>query len=141
MSDLIRNLRAGLRDNLKAGISDVQVSRYFLSNPTPPGIHILPPAIRYHGAMGAGLTDYTFTVQAFVALTMEIGPQILLDDLLAETGDRSILAALEADPTLGGVAEDLIVTEAMQPRILVTADNKALLTSDLMVTVYVDGST
>jgi hypothetical protein len=137
---VVGDLRAALRDNLKT-IPDIQVSRYALPNPTPPGIHILPPGAKYHMAMSSGLTEYTFTVQAFVALNADSGPQILLDELLDETAERSLCNAVESDPTLGGLAEDVYCSEASPARFLVTADNRALLTSDWTVTVYVDGST
>lgn len=134
---VVGDLRAGLRDNLKT-IPDLQVSRYALPNPTPPGIHILPPAVKYHQAFQGGLTDYTFTVQAFVALTTDIGPQMLLDELIDETGERSLCRAVESDKTLGGLATDVYCAEALEPRVLVTASNLGLLLSDWIVTVYVE---
>ena len=91
--------------------------------------------------MSSGLTEYEFTVQAFVALNADTGPQILLDELLDETSERSLCAAVESDPTLGGLSEDVYCSEAQPARFLVTVDNRALLTSDWTVTVYVDGST
>lgn len=140
MSVSVRSLRDGLRENLKA-IDGIQVSRYFLVQPTPPGIHILPPAVEYHGAFHGGLTTYTFTVQAFVQLTESVASQVFLDELLDETGPRSVPAALEADPTLGGVAQDVVVREAARAEIQSTVGNMLMLTSDWTVTVLVNGST
>jgi len=133
---VVGDLRAGLRDNLKT-IPDIQVSRYALANPTPPGIHILPPAAKYHQAF-QGDTDYTFTVQAFVALTTDIGPQILLDELLDEKGERSVCRAVESDKTLGGLASDVFCSEVLEPRVIVTSSNMGLLLSDWVVTVSVE---
>lgn len=139
----VRSLRDGLRENLKA-IQGIQVSRYFLVNPTPPGIHILPPSVEYHGSMHSGLTTYTFTIQAFTSLSGsagDISSQILLDELLDETGPRSVVAALEADPTLGGVAQDVTVDTAASAQPQQTLEGLVLLTSDWTARVFVNGST
>lgn len=135
---VIGDLRAALRDNLKT-LPDLQVSRYALNNPTPPGVHILPPSIRYHQSFGEeeAISDLTFTVQAFVALNNELGPQILLDEMIAPAGDRSVRMAIESDKTLGGLASDLIVSEVSDARWIVTASNQALLIADWTVTVFV----
>jgi hypothetical protein len=135
-----RDIRAGLRANIKANIPNLQVSSYVLANPTPPGVHIYPGETRFDLAMNRGLDEVDFIVQAFVAHTGDQGSQSYLDDLRDPTGDRSIKAAVESDLTLGGVAEDLRVVSLTEYRMLVTADNRALITTDWLVTVYVDSS-
>lgn len=92
-------------------ISDVQVNPYALSQPTPPGLQILPPGVQYDRAMHRGLDEWTFMVQGFVAFSTDIGSQVLLDQMCQPSGSRSVKAALEADPTLGGAVGSLHVIE------------------------------
>ena len=83
-------------------IQDVQVNAYALAQPTPPGIQILPPAVTYDQAMHRGMDTWVFIVQGFVAMTTDIGSQVLLDQMCAPTGASSVKHALESDVTLGG---------------------------------------
>ncbi len=108
-------IRAGLVTNLntlKATYQDMQISAYILSNPTPPVIWVKPTpgaVTEYHQAMMNGQETWSLTVQAFVASGGDITAQMVLDELLATTGAHSVKAAIEADKTLGGATDDLIV--------------------------------
>jgi len=128
-------IREGLRKNLSS-ISGTQVSAYMLAAPTPPAIHIVPPAIEYHQAMQNGFDELTFTVQAFVALGTDIGAQKRLDEMREPSGVGSIKAALEADRTLGGVIKDLIVRASPEPQVLTLEGGRQLLSCDFEVTVW-----
>lgn len=105
----LAQIRTGLAANL-AGLTNVQVSAYMLANPTPPCVHLWPTGVTYDLAMQRGYDQWTFTVQAFVALTADIGGQKLLDQFIAPSGSQSIKTRLESDPTLGGLVEDVSVT-------------------------------
>lgn len=109
-------IRAGLAANL-ATIADTQISAYMLSSPTPPAIHVFPERVDYHAAMQNGMERNRYTVQAFVGFTSDIGAQKRLDLMLESSGATSVKAAIEASPTLGGVVDDLEVTEATGYRI------------------------
>lgn len=125
----------GLATNLRT-IDGVQVSAWMLASPTPPAIHIVPPAIDYHQAMANGFAELTFTVQAFVALASDIGSQKRLAQLRAPTGSGSIKAAIEADGTLGGIVKDSVVRSSAEPQILTLEGGRQLLVSDFEVTVW-----
>ena len=112
-------IRAGLVTNLnvlKTSYQDMQISAYMLSNPTLPTIWVKPTpgaVTEYHQAfetMGNpdGQLTWSLTVQAYVA-GLDIASQQWLDELLATSGTHSVKAAIEADKTLGGACEDLIV--------------------------------
>lgn len=128
----MKQLREGLAGNL-AAVTDVQVNAYALAAPTPPGIQILAGANTPHQAMQNGLDIQMFTVQAFVGFTTDIGSQILLDEFYR--GPRSIQAAVESDPTLGGVAQAVMVTEISGAAVRETAAG-ALLVAEWSVQVY-----
>ena len=134
----IGDLRAALKDNLKAGIRGVEVNTYASVNPNPPGLHLWPSAIpSYHRTFGAplGLTEIEFTVQAYVAFGTNIGAQEIMDEFLGTDTDQSVAAAIEADRTLGGLCHDLMVQSGSGYGALETATGTPLLTSDWIVTV------
>jgi len=134
----LAGIRAGLADALDA-IPDLQVSAYMLAAPTPPCVHVFPggPAgeIDYHATMGAGLEEWPFTVQLFVALTLDQGAQVNLDRYLESTGSYSVRAALEADLTLGGVVDNLFVRECTGVEVFKLDGRPPLLGAEWHVTV------
>lgn len=108
----LAQIRAGLAANLRSDAkiaSSFQVSPYLLGNPTPPAIWIFPDEIDYAETMQNGLTRWNLIVQAFVGAVADEGAQVVLDQLIAATGDFSVRAAIESDLTLGGIVDDLTV--------------------------------
>lgn len=106
----IAAIRQGLASNLSS-IPGFQVSAYII-NPTLPTIWVRPSpetSIDYHRTMHNGETDWHMQVQAFVGDTTDIGAQKKLDELLENTGESSVFAAIESDRTLGGACDDLKV--------------------------------
>lgn len=106
-----RQIRKALAAAIKDGLGDdkYQVSPYALSAPTPPCFEILTGQIKYHQAMGNGASWRALRVRGFLTLNADIGSQQKVDDFFE---NDPVLAALEADPTLGGVIDDLIVDTA-----------------------------
>lgn len=94
--------------------SSLQVNPYALSQPTPPGIQILPPGIAFDFSMG--LHSWTFMLQGFVSFTSDIGGQMLLDELIEPGGPASVKTLLEADPTLGGLIDSVRVEDSSPAR-------------------------
>src|SRR5262245_3774708 len=99
-------------------------------------MHVFPAEISYDGAMQRGLDLLTFTVQAFAAISTDVDSQKFLDQLLDPKGARSVKTALEADGTLGGLSDDLHVTENSGYRLLVRTDNTPVLMSEWTLIVY-----
>lgn len=109
---MLAETRGALAALLQAKLPDMQVSAYLLANPTPPCMHIFPAGTDYDQAMGRGLDTWTFTLQAFVGETSDIGAQVLLDQLLEPSGAMSIKDAIDAgtvDGTLGGLIFDATI--------------------------------
>jgi hypothetical protein len=131
-------VRAGLAANLDA-IPDIQVSAYMLSNPTPPAIEIHPSQTDYDLALKRGLDRWRFTVRAFVGLTSDIGAQKRLDRMLASSGSESVKAAVESNPSLSGVIEDLRVINASGYRQYLREGASAVLGAEWEVEVLAIG--
>lgn len=66
--------------------------------------------VEYHGAMGPGLVTHRFRVTCVVGRASERSAQKTLDTYLSY--DAGVRAALEADKTLNGYAQTLIVESA-----------------------------
>ena len=120
MTSKLADIRAGIAANLstlKTTYRDMQILAYVPANPTLPAIWVKPTqgaVTEYHQAfetMGnpEGQFTWSLTVQAFAAGGLSESAQILLDELLDVSGPHSVKAAIEADKTLGGASEGLIV--------------------------------
>lgn len=100
MEAVARQLEARLQPELDA----VQVVPRFSFNPTPPCIDVYPadPAL-----FQAGMASYEMTllIRARVGYVDSQAAQELLLDFLDPHSDLSIRAALEDDPTFGGVVD------------------------------------
>lgn len=137
MSDLA-SIRKALATALQS-IDNVQVNAYALSQPTPPGLQVIPPGIAYDKAMHRGLDLWTFIVQGFVSFTNDIGSQQLLDQLCATSGANSVKRAIESDRSLGGVVQQATVIEQTPGRMVEQANGNPLLLVEWRVEIYATG--
>lgn len=133
----LQDIRQAIADTLKAALG-VQISPWMLSNPTPPAGHVFPSNVDPHKTFGpGGLEEWTFTLQMFVGEAGgDVGAQIKLDEYLR--GSSSVREVLEADPTLGGVVEDLTVTNISGYRNFVTQGRANVLGAEWTITVLID---
>jgi len=116
-------IRAALAAALAAEYSATwNISPYLLAAPNPPQIEIVSGAVDYDLAMGRGLDLIHYTVRAMVQHGSDLSGQINLDSLLDGTTATGMKAVLEADKTLGGVVEDLRVTEASELKVYPQGD-------------------
>lgn len=104
----ITTIREGLATNLST-IPNTQISAYMLVSPLPPVIHIIPAGLEYDRGMHRGLDIITFTVEAFVAMGLDVGAQQRMDRMLSPAGTESVKAAIESDRTLGNTVSDVWV--------------------------------
>ena len=93
-----------------------------------PGLHVQakmqqvnPPCavvefdhIDYHDLMDPASSVWHMTVTVLVSTNDVVAAQTALDAYLSPDGDGSIREALEADPTLDSVVEDVIVRTAQE---------------------------
>ncbi len=105
-------VRAGIARNISANVAGVQVSKYVMSNMTPPSIDIRRGPIEYDQALDGGTHRLTMLVRAYLANPTDLQAINQIEAYLEPEGDKSIKEAVESDPTLGGVVADLQVTGA-----------------------------
>jgi len=130
----LSEIRTGIATNLGT-ISGLRTSAYVPDEPKPPIAIIFPENISFDTAFGRGLDTYTFTVQVIVSKISDRNAQSNLDGYCNPSGASSIKAALESDKTLGGLGQDLRVTEARDYR-AATINENTYLTVTFAVTVY-----
>jgi hypothetical protein len=90
--------------------------------------------ITYHRTFG-GMTEQEYTVTVIVARATERTAEASVDGYTAYEGTTSVRAAIEADRTLGGVVDDLIVESATGIQ-SVSANDTEYLSVDFVVRVY-----
>jgi hypothetical protein len=127
-----------IKDALKTAIQTIPGLRAYDYQPdqvNPPFAFATLEEITYHGAMGAGNIVNRFSVTVVVQRASERSAQDKLDGYVAYDGTQSVRAALEADRTLGGVVQDLIVTGATNIT-NIDANDTLYLTVDFQLIVY-----
>jgi hypothetical protein len=141
MAARLSEIREGLAANLRV-LEGLNVSAYMLSAPPSPYIWVRPAPdelIEYHRAMGDGIEAWFMRVEAFTGTPFDVAAQKHLDALVESTGPTSVKAALEADKTLGGVAQDSVVTSAHDYQQYQRQDGTVVLGCRWDVTVYMNG--
>lgn len=82
----------------------IQVYEFVPGDVVTPCVVVEPGSGTYHAAFGsASGTDHVLAVHAMVALGDRQAAQEMLDEMISETGPKSMKAAIESDRTLGGV--------------------------------------
>jgi hypothetical protein len=106
----IAQLRAGLVTRLEtiAGLNTYSAEPGQI---TPPAAVVVTPTIEYHASFNSsgGLKRYQFRVIVLVAQGLLDEAAHTLDTYADPGSATSIRNAIEGDPTLGGVADSLIV--------------------------------
>jgi hypothetical protein len=92
-------------------------------------------SITYNGAMRGGLVTHIFNVSVCVGRSAERSAQTALDGFLSYDGTTSIRAALEADRTLDGVVQNLLVESASNISTM-DGNDATYLMVDFRVVVY-----
>lgn len=139
---LLKGIRAGLAKNLQTIPAPRQISPYMLANPTPPTLQVMgPEEVVYHFTSASGLhslasSRWRLVVQGFAAASYgDEGAQRLIDDWLDDDGPSSVRAALEAEPTLGGLVDDVTVVDSRGYLMYVIEGRGAVLGADWVVDV------
>ena len=126
-------IRTGLATNL-AKINGLRTSSFVPDQVNPPIAVVVPQRITFDAAFKRGLDTFEFTVMVIVGRADERTAQNLLDGYCNSTGTTSIKTAIESDRTLGGVVQDLRVTELRNIGPVVIGEN-TYLTAEFIVSV------
>ena len=130
----LSDIRTGLATNLGT-ITGLRTSAFVPDEPKPPIAIIFPDNISFDTAFNRGLDTYTFSVQLIVSKVSDRNAQSNLDAYCNPDGDSGVKAAIESDRTLGGLIQDLRVTEVRDYR-AATINENTYLTVTFVVTVY-----
>jgi hypothetical protein len=104
----IGDVRDGIVTRLKTinGLNPVKIEG---QNVQVPAAMVGPASVEYHSAMANGLTVLTVPVSVAVSLSDNKAAVAKLEAYMDISGNTSVKAAIEADPTLGGAADDVTV--------------------------------
>ena len=130
----VTELRNGLAARL-SNISGLRVTPTIPDQINPPIAIVSLDGITFDEAFHRGLDQYRFTITVVVGRISERTAQTRLDAYLAPSGAGSIKTAIEADTSLGGVAQPLRVTEMTGLATAAQAED-TYLTAAFSVTVY-----
>lgn len=108
MAATVSQVAAGLANRL-ATISGLRVTTYQPEQLNPPFAYPQINSVDYHRAFAGGDVVMNWTIHVVVGRWVDRVSHSLLDDFLSYSGTKSIRAAIEADQTLGGVCQTLIV--------------------------------
>lgn len=111
MSATVTQIKQGIATAL-ATIPGLRSYAVQPDNLNPPFAWPMLDTVTYNGAMRGGLITHVYTVTVVVGRAAERTAQNALDGYVSYDSATSIRAALEADRTLGGVVQNLLVESA-----------------------------
>ena len=134
MSYSVTEIKTGI-SNALATIPGLRAYAQQPDNINAPFAWPMLESITYNGAMRGGLITNVFTVSVCVGRVSERTAQTALDGFLSYEGATSVRAALEADRSLGGVVQNLLVESASNISTMDGNDTTYLMV-DFRVVVY-----
>jgi hypothetical protein len=110
----ISTIAAAIETALKT-IDGLRTAPYLSDSLTPPVALVAFEDIEYHGAFSGGNVVHTFTVFLVVARADVRSGILAMESYASQAGPQSFRAALESDPSLGGVVSSAWVQKAGPP--------------------------
>ena len=114
---------------LQTKLATISGLRTFAYQPEQLNTPLAYPALNqvmYHRSMGLGDVQMDWTIHVIVGRYTDRTAHANLDAYLSATGASSIRAALEADATLGGVVQAVVVSSAADITSITEADAQFL---------------
>jgi hypothetical protein len=108
MPATVSQVATGLQTRL-ATITGLRTFNYQPEQENPPFAYPQINSINYHRAYSGGDVVMDWTIYVVVGRYLDRTAHAQLDDYLSYSGTKSVRAAIEGDPTLGGVCSTLIV--------------------------------
>ena len=125
MPATVSQVATGLANNL-ATISGLRTSAFQPEQLNPPFAFPTLNRIEYHRAFHGGDVVMDWTVNVIVGRYVDRNAFEILDGFLSYSGATSIRAAIEADKTLGGVCQTLVLPSGANITSLSSADAEFL---------------
>jgi hypothetical protein len=116
-------------DGLKTSLGAISGLRSFSYQPdqlNPPMAFPVLNSVSYHRAFNGGDVVFNCSIFVIVGRYTDRTADALLDLYLSYSGASSIRAAIEADKTLGGICQTLIVNSSAEVTSLNSADAEFL---------------
>lgn len=134
MAATVSQVATGIRNRL-ATISGLRVFNYQPEQVNPPiGFPVLNQ-IRYHGAYSGGMVEMDWSIVVVTGRWLDRTAHTALDGYLSYSGATSIRAAIEADKTLGGIVDTLVVPTGANISSM-SANDAEFLRVEMALTVY-----
>lgn len=127
-------LRSGLKTRL-ATITGLRPTATYMEDVNPPAAMVLPVSAEFDVDMSADDT-YQFDICVFVNGADLNRAQTAIDAYLSRSGANSIKVAIEADPTLGGVADSVKVRGFREYAMKQDVGGRPVLEAKVQVEVY-----
>lgn len=134
MPGTVSQISAALKQAIGT-IPGLRVYDYQPDQLNPPVAIVGLTQVTYHRAFQGGDAVHQYLVTVVVSRPSERSGQTQLDGFASYSGASSIRAAVEADPTLGGVVQAAVVERVDNVQYVTIADN-TYLTVDFVVTVH-----
>lgn len=112
---------AEIADGLETRLATITGLRVFDHVPdvfAPPCAFVFPDSVEYWNAFSGGDPEHTYTVTVVTGRNSDRANQRSLYAYMAYDGASSVRAAIEADRTLGGVVQTLLVERADNVRMI-----------------------
>jgi hypothetical protein len=129
---------AQIADGLETRLATITGLRVFDHIPdvfAPPCAFVMPENVQYWQGFAGGNAEHAYTVTVIVGRTSERASQKTLYAFMNYSGDTSIRAAIEADRTLGGVVQTLLVERSDNVR-MISQGEADYLAADFSVRVH-----
>jgi len=133
MGGTLTAIHTGLQDALTT-IPGVLVADHIPEKVVAPMIAVGLDRVDFPLSMAGGSSDWRFVVTVVVKRMETLSAQLLLDEFMSYTGDRSVRQALTADRSLGGACHTLLVESVENVR-FVGSDDGQFLAADFAVRV------
>lgn len=121
--------------NALAAIPGLRVADHLPEQVAPPMAIVQLQQVIYHRAMQGGVSEWTYLVAMIAGRMGDRAAQRQLDAWVSYDGAASVRGALEDDPTLGGIAQSLMVSDMVAVRPITLGDANYL-SVELNLTVY-----
>lgn len=104
---------SAIRDGLAAQLSNIaglRVLSYAPDRVSVPAAAVEIESVEFDRTFGRGMDEFSLVVRLYASRADDRAGQDRLDTYLAGSGTASVKAAIEADASLGGIAQTLRVT-------------------------------